>query len=138
MGEEKIKHYEKEDLTVVWKPQKCIHSEECVKRLPKVYNPNERPWIQVENASAEELKDQINHCPSGALSFIDKTKSQEQQESMTKANILPNGPIIVEGKVVVSYKGEENTQTKVAFCRCGASTNKPFCDGSHDKISFKD
>lgn len=57
------------DLTVIWQPQKCIHSAVCVKMLPKVYNPKERPWIKAENATVEELKDQIDHCPSGALSY---------------------------------------------------------------------
>ncbi|GAA0715295.1 (4Fe-4S)-binding protein [Aquimarina litoralis] len=66
---EKIKEYKKGDFTVVWKPKKCIHSGICVKTLPKVYNPKDRPWIKPENASIEALKDQINACPSGALTF---------------------------------------------------------------------
>jgi uncharacterized Fe-S cluster protein YjdI len=41
----------------------------CVKTLPKVYNPKERPWLKPENATAEELKNQIDLCPSGALSY---------------------------------------------------------------------
>ncbi len=43
----------------------------CVKSLPKVYKPKEKPWITIENASTEELKKQINNCPSGALSFYE-------------------------------------------------------------------
>ncbi|WP_299604628.1 (4Fe-4S)-binding protein [uncultured Aquimarina sp.] len=66
---EKIKEYKKGDFTVVWEPKKCIHSGICVKTLPKVYNPKDRPWIKPENASIEALKDQINACPSGALTF---------------------------------------------------------------------
>jgi uncharacterized Fe-S cluster protein YjdI len=37
--------------------------------LPQVYNPKDRPWIKVENATTQELKDQIEQCPSGALSY---------------------------------------------------------------------
>ncbi|MDC6366212.1 MULTISPECIES: (4Fe-4S)-binding protein [Flavobacteriaceae] len=66
---EKIKEYQKGDFTVVWKPQKCIHSGICVKTLPEVYNPKDRPWIKPENASVEALKQQIDACPSGALSY---------------------------------------------------------------------
>ncbi|MCA6068553.1 (4Fe-4S)-binding protein [Chryseobacterium sp. RG1] len=61
--------YTNGNLTIIWQPQKCIHSTVCVKMLPKVYNPKERPWIKAENASIPELKNQIDHCPSGALSY---------------------------------------------------------------------
>lgn len=64
------KKYSNGEITVVWKPEKCIHSGICERMLPKVYNPQERPWIKPENATTAELIDQINNCPSGALSFI--------------------------------------------------------------------
>ena len=61
--------YNAGEITVLWKPKVCIHAGVCVKMLPKVYNPKDRPWIKTENATAEELKNQIEHCPSGALSY---------------------------------------------------------------------
>ena len=63
------KEYKTEDLTIVWKPELCQHAAECVKRLPKVYDPNARPWCKPENAFTEELVAQINACPSGALTY---------------------------------------------------------------------
>ncbi|KOF02738.1 putative Fe-S cluster protein YjdI [Roseivirga ehrenbergii] len=69
MEKEIVKEYSNGELTVVWKPQKCIHAGECVKALPEVYNPKEKPWIKAENASTQALKDQIAKCPSGALSY---------------------------------------------------------------------
>ncbi|RZS93851.1 (4Fe-4S)-binding protein [Aquimarina brevivitae] len=63
------KEYQNGDLTVVWKPGKCIHSGICVKTLPKVYHPKEKPWIKPENATKQQLIDQIDTCPSGALSY---------------------------------------------------------------------
>lgn len=65
----KIKEYFNGDIAVIWEASKCIHAGECVKRLPKVYKPKERPWITVENATTTELKEQIIACPSGALSY---------------------------------------------------------------------
>ena len=65
-------NYSNRDITIVWKPELCIHAAECVKRLPKVYTPKGKPWITIENGTTEELKDQISHCLSGALSSIDK------------------------------------------------------------------
>ena len=65
------KEYSNGEITVVWKSELCQHAGICVKTLPKLYNPKERPWIKVENATTEELKDQVNQCPSGALTFYE-------------------------------------------------------------------
>ncbi len=65
------REYKTGKLTVVWKPEKCAHAGICVKMLPQVYKPKEKPWINPENASMEELKTQIDQCPSGALSYRD-------------------------------------------------------------------
>ena len=63
------KEYKNGKLTVVWKPERCAHSGICVKMLPQVYNPKDRPWIKAENATIDQLKEQIRNCPSGALSY---------------------------------------------------------------------
>jgi len=136
-----IKEYKNGDLTVIWKPNKCIHAAECVKRLPEVYNPKAKPWIKAENASIEALKEQIKACPSGALSY--KMESQTNQEEVhleTKIDALQNGPLLVYGTLHVTHSnGEKEVKNKTtAFCRCGASKNKPYCDGSHKIIEFKD
>lgn len=65
------KTYKNEDITILWQPTKCIHAAECVKALPQVYNPKDKPWIKIENASTVALKAQIGKCPSGALSFTE-------------------------------------------------------------------
>lgn len=62
-----MKEYSNGEVTIVWQPEKCTHSGLCVRTLPKVYNPKDRPWIKMENASSEELKAQVALCPSGAL-----------------------------------------------------------------------
>jgi len=62
--------YSNEEITIVWQPHLCQHAGICVKTLPEVYKPNERPWINPNNATTEQLIDQVNHCPSGALSFF--------------------------------------------------------------------
>ncbi len=67
--------YSSNDITIVWQPKVCQHAAICVKSLPKVYKPKEKPWITIENASTEELKRQINNCPSGALSFYENKKN---------------------------------------------------------------
>jgi uncharacterized Fe-S cluster protein YjdI len=140
MEKEIVKEYSNGELTVVWKPAKCIHAAECVKALPEVYNPDEKPWIKAENASTQALKDQIAKCPSGALSYKMNGKEDQEAASLeTKVEVMPNGPLLVYGTLNVKDKdGKESTKNKTtAFCRCGASNNKPYCDGSHIKIAFK-
>jgi len=61
--------YSNGEVTITWQPDICGHSGICVKMLPEVYKPNERPWINPNNASTAELINQVNHCPSGALTF---------------------------------------------------------------------
>lgn len=61
------KEFTNGELTIVWRPVKCIHSGICVKTLPEVYDPNKKPWIQPENATTEKLVRQVGACPSGSL-----------------------------------------------------------------------
>lgn len=140
MEREITKKYSNGELTVVWKSQKCIHSGVCVKTLPMVYDPEAKPWINVENASTEELKEQIMKCPSGALSYFMNAEDNQEKETLeTKIEILENGPLLVYGTLKVTDK-DGNIETKnktTAFCRCGESNNKPYCDGSHIKADFK-
>ncbi len=139
-----VKEYEGDGLTVIWKPKKCIHSEVCVKTLPSVYKPEEKPWILPAKASVEALTDQIDRCPSGALSYRitgQNNNSKNKKDSMSqKVEVTPNGPLMVHGEIEIKMV-DGSTETKkraTAFCRCGASDNKPFCDGSHRKVEFED
>ena len=61
--------YTNGELTIIWQPELCQHAGICVKTLPGVYKPKERPWIQIENATTAELIAQIKQCPSGALTY---------------------------------------------------------------------
>ncbi len=66
---EKVYEYSNGEITILWKPNLCIHSGICVQLLPAVYNPQARPWVKIENATTEQLKEQVSRCPSGALSY---------------------------------------------------------------------
>ncbi|MBI1266550.1 MAG: (4Fe-4S)-binding protein [Cryomorphaceae bacterium] len=67
------KNYTNGEITIHWKPGKCIHSGVCVRALPKVYHPREVPWITIDQASTAELIEQIDRCPSGALTYTHNT-----------------------------------------------------------------
>ncbi len=136
-----IKEYTNGDLVVVWKPKSCIHSGICVKSLPEVYKPDEKPWITPENASIEALKDQIDKCPSGALTYYVKGAAQESQPTaVTKVEVASGGPLLVSGELEITGTDGKVVRKKrtTAFCRCGATHNKPYCDGSHKSTDFTD
>lgn len=64
-----MKEYKKDDVTILWQPEKCIHSGICARGLRNVFKPKEKPWVQTENATKEEIVAQVNACPSKALSI---------------------------------------------------------------------
>tara|TARA_R110001592_G_scaffold63512_3_gene194444 strand:- start:13427 stop:13657 length:231 start_codon:yes stop_codon:yes gene_type:complete len=63
------KTYSNEEITVVWQPEMCTHSKKCWKGLLEVFDPREKPWIKLDGATNEQIKNQINQCPSKALSY---------------------------------------------------------------------
>ncbi|MFN5171176.1 MAG: (4Fe-4S)-binding protein [Cyclobacteriaceae bacterium] len=136
------KKYTNGEVTIVWKPDVCIHSAICFKGLGEVFDPQKRPWITPEGASTGRIVEQVKKCPSGALSYFmnaDAGESKVSVEAETIVETSPNGPLLVYGNVTV--KDAQGVLTKknnvTAFCRCGASQNKPYCDGSHKKIEFQ-
>ena len=66
--------YTNGEMTIIWQPELCQHAGICVKMLPNVYHPKERPWVQIA---------QIRKCPSGALSYK-MNKEKENQEDGSK------------------------------------------------------
>ncbi len=140
MGDKSIvKKYRKEDFAILWEPKKCIHAAICVKELPQVYDPKGKPWIKQENATINELKKQINMCPSGALSYEESGTTKTDSNMKTEMELMKNGPLLVKGSIELkSYDGSIVLKEKMtAFCRCGASNNKPYCDGKHKTSGFE-
>jgi uncharacterized Fe-S cluster protein YjdI len=62
--------YSNGEVTIVWKPELCIHSKMCWKGLGEVFDPRKRPWITPENSTTEKIINQVEKCPSGALSYL--------------------------------------------------------------------
>jgi uncharacterized Fe-S cluster protein YjdI len=63
-----IKEYTNNEVTIVWKPELCIHSGNCARGLPGVFKPREKPWVAADAATTAEIIAQVARCPSGALS----------------------------------------------------------------------
>jgi len=86
-----------------------------------------------------KLKKQIDLCPSGALSYEEKESSIKNTNMATEVELMKNGPLLVKGTIELkSHDGSIITKEKMtAFCRCGASSNKPYCDGQHKQAGFE-
>ena len=130
-----MKEYAGLDGSVVeWRPELCQHSRNCVSALPLVFDPDRRPWIDATLAPAEALRAAVVACPSGAL------RMQGAEVAATRVEIKPsaNGPLLVRGPVrILDAEGNVVAELdKAALCRCGQSSNKPFCDGTHKTIGF--
>lgn len=136
---EKEHVYRTEQIAVHWNASRCIHSGNCVRGLPLVFQPSERPWINVDAANAAEIAEVVAHCPSGALHVERLDGSpQEMADETTLISPRPDGPLFVRGHIrVVGADGTVlREDTRMALCRCGHSNNKPFCDGSHRRVGF--
>ncbi len=136
------KKYSNGEVTIIWKPDLCIHSGICVGGLPEVFNTQRRPWIEPTAASTEKLIQQVQKCPSGALSFeMNEPKEVEGEVTSSEviAEVTPNGPLLIYGNITVKKtNGETEKKSRVtALCRCGQSSTKPYCDGTHRKVGFQ-
>jgi uncharacterized Fe-S cluster protein YjdI len=139
-----VKEYTNGEVTIVWKPATCIHSKMCITGLASVFNFNARPWINAQGANTQQIIEQVQKCPSGALSFYKNSEVKPEEKLIVETEriieAMPNGPLLVYGNIRVKHaNGTESYHEHrvTAFCRCGASGNKPYCDGSHQKIGFQ-
>lgn len=142
----KTHKYSNGEVTVVWKPDTCIHSAICFKGLREVFDPAKRPWVNISGAATDKIVEQVRKCPSGALSYFmnDDAASEESEaitaEAATMVNIevVPNGPLLIKTDCMVTFGDgkQEIKKGRTALCRCGGSANKPYCDGTHRKNGF--
>jgi len=137
----KVLSYGGEAATVSYDLKRCIHAAECVHGLPQVFDPKRKPWVLPDEASPDELLQVVTACPTGALHVERKDGGGgEATPSKNTARIEADGPVYVLGDIEIAGAGDESIlhDTRVAFCRCGASENKPLCDGAHAKAGFRD
>ena len=130
--------YESGDLQVLWDSRRCTHVAECIRALPRVFNPLAKPWVRMDAASADAIVEAVERCPTGALRYVRKNGPDELPGVPSTVVPIPNGPLVLRGDLhVATPEGETIAhETRLALCRCGASENKPFCDNTHRRIGF--
>lgn len=129
------KEYTNGEVTVIWKPEKCFHSTNCIQGLPEVFDAEKRPWINILGAETVRIINQVKKCPSGALSCF--LNADLEEKDLPTVEAIKNGPLKVTGKIkIIKEEGELSIKEgETFFCRCGASLKKPYCDGKHRELT---
>lgn len=162
MEDPRNRQYSNGEITVFWKPTKCIHATTCFRELIEVFNPGRRPWVNMKGAPTRRIIEVVNKCPTQALEWKynkemdpasleknnviseeitpDTLPKKENENRAVRVTVMKNGPIVTEGdfKVIGTTGTEMKSMLMTSFCRCGASKAMPYCDGTHRKIGFID
>ena len=131
-----VEHIEGKGLTLLYELKKCIHARFCVTGAPQVFLANVKgPWIVPDAIRTEALVEIAHACPSGAIRY--RRKDDAPDEAPPPVNLISireAGPYAVRADLQLD--GSPAGTYRATLCRCGASKNKPFCDGSHHEVEF--
>jgi CDGSH-type Zn-finger protein/uncharacterized Fe-S cluster protein YjdI len=122
-------------VTIHFEAGKCVHSRNCVLSRPDVFVPNvEGEWIHPERATPDEVAALAANCPSGAITYerFDGI-ANEVAPIVNTVHVRENGPLAFHGALTIA---DSDTTFRATLCRCGASSQKPYCDGSHAAAGF--
>ncbi len=129
----KPQSYPGTDIEVAFDAGRCIHARNCYLKLPRVFDPERRPWVDPDAAPADEVAAMVRTCPSGALTFVRRDGgTEEAPPGINRMALLENGPNALHGRLVV----DGAPMTRATLCRCGQSKTMPFCDYSHVAAGF--
>jgi len=127
-------------ITILDNRALCSHAGYCSDSLKSVFLYGQEPWIDPDGAAVEEIVATIRKCPSGALGYAIDGVEAPAPARAPMVTVTDNGPYAVTGGIElleVSF-GDGASREHYTLCRCGASKNKPFCDGSHWEVEFRD
>ena len=118
----------------------CAHSGHCTDGLESVFKYKSEPWIDPAGATAGAIIETVRRCPSGALSYSLDGVGGQAQTREPSITVTKDGPYAIVGGVQLLEQawGQGAAAEHYTLCRCGGSKNKPFCDGAHASIGFKD
>ncbi|MGZ8620814.1 MAG: (4Fe-4S)-binding protein [Actinomycetota bacterium] len=136
------RRYRGAGIEVTWEPRLCTHAAECLQGAPEVFEARARPWVHLDGADPSHVAEVVARCPTGALHAYrtDGAPQEEERQAGVEIRVDPAGPLLVHGNVsVLDSDGKPlRDDVRLALCRCGASRHKPYCDGNHRLIGFRD
>lgn len=138
---DRLDSYKAKRITIHDNRSVCAHAGRCTDGLPKTFRYDQEPFVDPDADLAERIIETVNRCPSGALSYSIETPQDAPQEAPASdpAILVTPGPYAVTGNIAIDQPMNRGASTRrYTLCRCGGSKNKPFCDGAHWAIQFKD
>ena len=137
---DKLERYEGREVTILDNRGICSHAGYCTAGLPAVWRSAAEPWIDPDGADKAAVVEIIRKCPSGALAYLEDGQLRTDFHEAAEIQVSRDGPYCVRGGVELKdcEFGEGASREHYVLCRCGASRNKPFCDGSHWYAGFHD
>ena len=128
------------DVTVSYTPVLCTHAAQCQAKAGSVFKPHEKPWVQPEHGTLEEISEVMAACPSGALRIgIGHLEPRHITSDEVGITVEKDGPYHVTNvDLEAEFNGVGASEAKYSLCRCGLSKNKPFCDGTHHDAHWSD
>jgi CDGSH-type Zn-finger protein len=118
----------------------CAHAGFCGNKVSNVWG-MVGDGSTAEGAARSQAIAMIERCPSGALTYrFEEDGPDVEEELAVQIGVVDDGPLYVTGGIPVGQIGGPalEVRNRVALCRCGASSNKPYCDGAHDAAGFRD
>ena len=140
MSDEQVNRHAGGEIDVFWDGRLCIHIGECGRAKGDLFVGGRDPWCTPDCTGKAEVREVVERCPSGALTYADKAGAPEQAADENRVAVSYNGPLFVSGDLRIEGAPEDmpGVRFRAALCRCGQSGNKPFCDNSHDAAGFRD
>jgi len=133
--------YTGNDVEITYDVERCIHAAECANGLPGVFNPDRKPWVDPDGATVDEVAEVIRRCPTGSLKYRRLDGGAAEKATGTPGvAVEEDGPLYMKGNLEIHVPNADQplVETRAAFCRCGASKAKPFCDNAHEEAEFRD
>jgi CDGSH-type Zn-finger protein/uncharacterized Fe-S cluster protein YjdI len=138
---EKVRSYQGQKVHITYERALCIHAAECGRGSKQMFEGGRTPWCDPDRVEAEQAVAIVERCPTGALEVaFAEGEARPDAPAENSAHVTPRGPLYLRGDLVVRDADgvELRRGTRLALCRCGASANKPYCDGAHEAAGFKD
>jgi CDGSH-type Zn-finger protein len=139
-SKDRVDTYSAPGITIHDNRSICAHAGICTDNLAAVFKYGSEPWIDASGASAAEIAKTVARCPSGALRCSGEGSTPDHVPGSPSITVTTDGPYAVRGDIELVDAGwaQGAPRDRYTLCRCGASRNKPFCDGSHWDAGFKD
>jgi CDGSH-type Zn-finger protein/uncharacterized Fe-S cluster protein YjdI len=135
----RVHRYAGERIIVEFELGRCIHTGDCTRALPQVFDTRRSGrWVTPDAADAADVARVCAACPTGALRCIDRDSGElmAAPPARNSVQLMRDGPLYLHGEMWLD--GGRLPGYRAALCRCGASRLMPFCDNSHREAGFRD